>query len=152
MFNKQPTEIDKGTIHVKDIKQLEQELLDQGTVNTYSTDLTPHELYLLRQNGQEPVGFVVGVIVYSMGLRGIVRSFMRAFTRGEMIDFSHLNEVARDIAIKRMQTKANTLGASGVVGVHLSTREYADFIEVIATGTAVKQTSQPSTKEVVVGV
>jgi uncharacterized protein YbjQ (UPF0145 family) len=152
MFNKQPAEVDKIVIHVKDIKQLEQEL-SQESSNIYSTDLTPHELYLLRQNGQEPVGFVVGVIVYSMGLRGIVRSFMRAFTRGEMSDFSHLNEVARDIAIKRMQTKASTLGASGVVGVHLQTREYADFIEVIATGTAVKPTTLPPlTKEVVVGV
>jgi uncharacterized protein YbjQ (UPF0145 family) len=137
-------------VHVHTIEDLEAELT-QRTVNPFTTHLDAHQLYLLRQGGFEPIGIPVGVIVYSMGMQGVVRSFVRAFKRGEMSDFSHFNQIAREVAIARMQKDAATMAADGVVGVKVDTKEYVDFIEVVAMGTAVKRVSDPVTREVVVG-
>ncbi len=150
MFGNNSPSKSEQKVTVRGIESLEEELRTTSS-KSFATDLSPHDLYLLHQNGYEPLGYVVGVIVYSMGLRGLLRSVTRAFQRGEMGDFSRLNEIARDIAIERMQKKAEAFGATGVVGVHLNSREYADFIEVVATGTAVKRVSAPKSIEVVLG-
>ena len=41
---------------------------------------------------------VVSVMLFIMGLRGVCRSFFQALKRGEMVDFSRLNEDARLLA------------------------------------------------------
>ena len=82
----------------------------------FTTTLSAQQIYLLRSCGYRPLQVVVGTIVYSMGLRGVLRSVMRAFVRGEMADFSHLQRVARDLAISRMRERAREVGADGVVG------------------------------------
>lgn len=103
-----------------------------------STTLTPHELYLLQRMGYRPVQVVFGNVVYSMGVGGFIRTVLRALKRGELTDFSRLNKDARLLARNRMIQEAKTLGAEMVVGVKFDTREYADFIEVVAIGTAVR--------------
>lgn len=135
-------------LNVFSVTDLEQEL--SGSRTAFTTTFDAHQVYLLRQSGFQPLRIVVGVIVYSMGIKGVMRSFLRAFNRGEMHDFSHLNQIAREIAIKRMNDEADLLGADGVIGAVLENREYADFIEVVATGTAVKKISEPIKQEVVV--
>ena len=117
-----------------------------------SSTLTPHELYLLQQSGYEPIQVVFGNVVYSMGLRGLFRSFTQALYRGEMVDYSKLNEEARLLARNRMLAEATDLGADAVVGVEIHIRELYDFMEINATGTAVKRVSDPIKKEPVVSV
>lgn len=140
----QPTE---ENIKFKDENELEQEIatFDPAQSPT-STTLSPHDLYLLLQCNKEPIQVVFGNVVYSMGVRGLLRSVFRALTRGEMVDFSRLNRDARELARNRMVESAKRMGATDVVGVKIEVREYADFMEVVATGTAVKPTN--NTKEI----
>jgi len=107
----------------------------------FSSTLTPNELYLLRKSGFEPIQVVFGNVVFSMGLRGVFRSFIQALKRGEMVDFSRLNEDARVLARNRMLKEAAEIKADGVVSVSFDIREYADFMEVVAIGTAVRKTT-----------
>jgi uncharacterized protein YbjQ (UPF0145 family) len=107
-----------------------------------SATLTPHEIYLMKQAGYEPVQIVFGNVVYSMGVAGLFRTIVRAFTRGEMYDFTRLNKDARQLARNRLLAEAHELGADHVFGVVFDTKEYADFIEIIATGTACKKVSE----------
>ncbi len=125
---------------VIDLEQLEQELKNIN-FSTYPKGMTlnPQELYLLQQAGYEPINVVFGSIVYSMGLQGILKSFRRALKRGEMSDFTKINQDARELARNRMLEKAMSLGATHVVSVGLHVNEWADFVEIVATGTAVKR-------------
>lgn len=126
----------------KDIKEL-----------PFTCTLTPQEIYILGKSGYEPMQVVIGTIVYSMGLKGLLRTFMRAFQRGEMADFSHLQRTARELAIARMRGKAASIGSDGVVNTTIYFNEYADFIEVVVTGTAVRKLISPiqGDAEIVVG-
>jgi uncharacterized protein YbjQ (UPF0145 family) len=135
------------------VEELEEELksFDYST-SPRSATLTPHEIYLLKQAGYEPVQIVFGNVVYSMGIAGLFRTVMRAFTRGEMFDFTRLNKDARHLARNRLLTEAQSLGATDVFGVFFDTKEYADFIEIIATGTAVKKVASLTTTPIAVGV
>jgi uncharacterized protein YbjQ (UPF0145 family) len=135
-------------------EELEKELTDfDYALSPHSATLSPHEVYLLKQAGYEPVQVVFGNVVYSMGITGLLRTVWRAFTRGEMYDFTRLNKDARQLARNRLLEEARMLGATDVFGVVLDTREYADFMEVIATGTAVKKVREGDfSKQIAVGV
>lgn len=133
---------EKITFHTTDELEKEIEHFDAKS-SPGSTTLTPHELYLLKQIGMEAVQVVFGNVVYSMGVRGLLRTVWRALSRGEMVDFSRLNKDARLLARNRMVDEAKKLGATLVVGVRIDTREYADFMEVVATGTACRKIDKP---------
>ncbi len=107
-----------------------------------STTLSGNELYLLLQSGYEPLQIVFGNVVYSMGLRGVVQSFTRALRQGEMPAYTRMNNDARVLALKRLNEKGKALGGDMVMGVIFEIRTYADFEEVIATGTAVRRVKQ----------
>jgi len=127
---------------ISEVGSLEAEAADgKNNATVFSTTLSAHELYLLNQSGLEPVRVVVGNIVYSVGVRGIINTVKRALVRGEMPDFTHLNQLARELAIKRLHDEAQSVGATGVVGVQLENVQYGDFIEVTATGTAVRKSA-----------
>jgi uncharacterized protein YbjQ (UPF0145 family) len=129
-------------VAVRSVDDLDRELAadeDDLPAAPFTADLGPNDLYLLARLGYEPVQVVFGTIVYSMGLRGVMRTLLRAFTRGEMADFSHLQRVARQLAIARCRERARAIGAAGVVSIGIQSIQYADFLEVIATGTAVRR-------------
>ena len=139
---------------ISEVGSLESEAFEgKANATVFSTTLSAHELYLLNQSGLEPVRVVVGNIVYSVGVRGIVNTVKRALVRGEMTDFTHLNQLARELAIKRLHDEAQSVGGTGVVGVHLENIQYGDFIEVTATGTAVRKSAAGAAGkvEIVVG-
>jgi uncharacterized protein YbjQ (UPF0145 family) len=117
-----------------------------------TTTMSANELYLIEQAGYEVLQIVYGNVVYSMGIRGIFRSLTRALTRGEMPDFTRMNNDARVIARNRMAQKARELGADKVVSVTIEVQEFADFLEVTTTGTAVKRRADWSRNEVPVAV
>ncbi|GAC1437465.1 MAG: hypothetical protein NVSMB65_11740 [Chloroflexota bacterium] len=134
-------------VAVKDVVALEAEMraFDLAAAPR-STTFAAHDLYLLEQGGYSIVQVVFGNIVYSMGVKGLLRTVGRALRRGEMTDFTRMLNDAREIARNRMLGRAQELGATAVVGVTFETQEFADFLEVTARGTAVvKKGDQPST-------
>src|SRR3954469_4368781 len=92
-----------------------------------SCTLSVQELYLLEKAGYEVCQVVIGNIVYSMGVRGLLKSVQKALVKGEMLDFTHMNKDARNLARNRMLEAAKEVGATHVVNVVYQTQEYADF-------------------------
>ena len=140
-------------VNLQDIRVLETEIQNFPLADSPgSTILTAHELYLLEKAGYEVIQIVFGNIVYSMGLRGLFRSFQRAFMQGEMADFTRMINDARILARNRMLVNAKALGADKVIGIIIDANEYGDFLEVTATGTAVRRVGPMQETDVAVGI
>lgn len=152
MFQSKDAEDKKENVKVQDVEELEREIkaLDLSQAPA-STTLPANELFLLEQGGYQVLQIVYGNVVYSMGIRGVIRSITRALKRGEMPDFTRMNNDARVIARNRMLQRAQELGATLVVGVLIEVQEYADFLEVTATGTAVRKITASKQAQIAVG-
>lgn len=130
----------KTSLRLSNLDVLDKELSAFNLASEpYGTTLTAQELYVLEKAGYEIVNVVIGNIVYSMGIRGMFKSFQRALSRGEMVDFTRMNKDAREIARNRMLKQAKEIGATAVIDITFQTHEYADFIEITAIGTAVRR-------------
>src|SRR6201986_4010331 len=101
----------------------------------FTSDLSVSEYVLLGEAGFEPLGFVVGSSIYHVGLQ-----VGRWSQNQELQVLSQAMYNARELAMSRMQSEAEHLGADGIVGVQLRLQSYVwgqDVLEFIATGTAV---------------
>ena len=108
----------------------------QGGV--FTSDLSVSEYVLLGEAGFEPLGFVVGSSIYHVGMQ-----VGRWSQNQELQVLSQAMYNARELAMSRMQSEADHLGADGIVGVDLRMQMYAwgqEVLEFVATGTAVKAT------------
>ncbi|HEY2238015.1 MAG TPA: heavy metal-binding domain-containing protein [Streptosporangiaceae bacterium] len=106
----------------------------QGGV--FTSDLSVSEYVLLGEAGFEPLGFVVGSSIYHVGMQ-----VGRWSQNQELQVLSQAMYNARELAMSRMQSEADHLGADGIVGVDLRMQMYAwgqEVLEFVATGTAVK--------------
>jgi hypothetical protein len=66
----------------------------------------------------------------------------KSFTRGEISDLTRLVHDAREIAIDRLKSEADQLGAEDVVGVKTYIADLGHgLVEFMAIGTAVKKTA-----------
>jgi uncharacterized protein YbjQ (UPF0145 family) len=102
----------------------------------FTSDLSVSEYVLLGEAGFEPLGFVVGSSIYHVGLQ-----VGRWSQNQELQVLTQAMYNARELAMSRMQSEADHLGADGVVGVELRMQMYAwgqDVLEFVATGTAVR--------------
>ena len=102
----------------------------------FTSDLSVSEYVLLGEAGFEPLGFVVGSSIYHVGLQ-----IGRWNQNQELQVLTQAMYNARELAMSRMQSEADHLGADGIVGVQLKLQMYAwgqDVLEFIATGTAVR--------------
>ncbi len=102
----------------------------------FTSDLSVSEYVLLGEAGFEPLGFVVGSSIYHVGLQ-----VGRWSQNQELQNLTQAMYSARELAMARMRSEADHLGADGIVGVNLRMQMYAwgqDVLEFIATGTAVK--------------
>jgi uncharacterized protein YbjQ (UPF0145 family) len=102
----------------------------------FTSDLSVSEYVLLGEAGFEPLGFVVGSSIYHVGLQ-----VGRWGQNQELQVLTQAMYNARELAMSRMQSEADHLGADGIVGVQLRMQMYAwgqDVLEFIATGTAVR--------------
>ncbi len=102
----------------------------------FTSDLSVSEYALLGEAGFEPLGFVVGSSIYHIGLQ-----VGRWSQNMELQVLTQAMYNARELAMARMRSEADHLGADGVVGVELRMQMYAwgqDVLEFVATGTAVK--------------
>jgi uncharacterized protein YbjQ (UPF0145 family) len=102
----------------------------------FTSDLSVSEYALLGEAGFEPLGFVVGSSIYHVGLQ--------VSRWGQNMELQVLTQAmynARELAMARMRSEADHLGADGIVGVQLRLQMYAwgqEVLEFVATGTAVK--------------
>jgi len=102
----------------------------------FTSDLSVSEYVLLGEAGFEPLGFVVGSSIYHVGMQ-----VGRWSQNQELQVLSQAMYNARELAMSRMQSEADHLGADGIVGVNLRMQMYAwgqEVLEFVATGTAVK--------------
>jgi uncharacterized protein YbjQ (UPF0145 family) len=102
----------------------------------FTSDLSVSEYVLLGEAGFEPLGFVLGSSIYHVGLQ-----VGRWGQNQELQVLTQAMYNARELAMSRMQSEAEHLGADGVVGVQLKMQMYAwgmDVLEFVASGTAVR--------------
>src|SRR5260370_21890580 len=102
----------------------------------FTSDLSVSEYVLLGEAGFEPLGFVVGSSIYHVGLQ-----VGRWNQNQELQVLTQAMYNARELAMARMRSEADHLGADGIVGVQLKMRMYAwgqGCLEFVATGTAVR--------------
>ena len=102
----------------------------------FTSDLSVSEYALLGEAGFEPLGFVVGSSIYHVGLQ-----VGRWAQNMELQVLTQAMYNAREVAMARMRSEADHLGADGIVGVQLRMQMYAwgqEVLEFVATGTAVK--------------
>src|SRR5580704_13945037 len=102
----------------------------------FTSDLSVSEYVLLGEAGFEPLGFVIGSSSYHVGLQ------VGRWNRNQELQvLTQAMYNARELAMSRMRSEADHLGADGIVGVQLKLQMYAwgqDVLEFIATGTAVR--------------
>jgi uncharacterized protein YbjQ (UPF0145 family) len=83
---------------------------------------------------------VMGSCVYHVGRRGPLRTMAQTGRNVELPNFTQALYDARELAMQRMQTEAQQLGAEGIVGVSLSEKSHgwgSHVIEFFALGTAI---------------
>ena len=113
------------------------EMLGQGgQARLFTSDLSVNEFMLVKKAGFEPLGLVVGSSIYHIGYQQSQWN-----QNQEMVVLSQAMYHARDLAMTRMESEADALGADGVVGVRLDVGRYEwgeNLAEFIAIGTAVR--------------
>ena len=112
----------------------------------FQSDLSGQEFWTLLRTGHRPVGMVMGSCVYHVGRRGPVKAISQTGKNVELPNFTQALYDARELAMQRMQTEAQDLGAEGIVGVSLSEKSHgwgSHVIEFFAIGTAIVATDEP---------
>jgi uncharacterized protein YbjQ (UPF0145 family) len=107
----------------------------------FTSDLSVNEFLLVKEAGFHPRGLVFGSSIYHIGLQRRGRTTSR-----ELESLSQAMYTARQLAMSRMESEADVLGADGIVGVRLDVNFYdwgRHSAEFIAIGTAVSA-SDPS--------
>ncbi|MHB8190973.1 MAG: heavy metal-binding domain-containing protein [Ferrimicrobium sp.] len=117
------------------IKRL-QEMRPGQSTSLFTSDLSVNEFLLVREAGFRPLGLVFGSSIYHVGIQ-----VGRWSSNQELEKLTEAMYHARELAMERMQSEAEVLGADGIVGVRLEVefKEFGnDIAEFIAVGTAVK--------------
>ena len=123
-----------GGIPVMARKRLTEQAQDPMAL--FTSDLSPSELGLLRQNGYRARGLVAGSAMYHVG-----QPYASSVGDCEVTVLSQAYDNAMDLAVRRVEQEARLLGAHGVVGVRvgLIRHEWTEqTIEVTVIGTAVE--------------
>jgi uncharacterized protein YbjQ (UPF0145 family) len=111
----------------------------------FQSDLSGQEFWTLLRTGHRPVGMVMGSCVFHVGRRGPLRTIAQTGRNVELPNYTQALYEARELAMQRMQTEAQELGAAGIVGVSLSERSHgwgSHVIEFFALGTAIVSTGE----------
>jgi len=106
----------------------------------FTSDLSGQDFWTLLKSGHRPVGMVMGSCVYHTGRQGVAQTLTRTGQSYEMIGLTQALYDARELAMSRMQDEAETLQASGIVGVQMHENHHewgAHTVEFFAIGTAV---------------
>jgi uncharacterized protein YbjQ (UPF0145 family) len=112
-----------------------------------TSDMTNEELWNMANLGYLPIRLVMGVSVYSLGLKGGILASLKSLGGGEVRGLTEILYEAREKALARIEQDAESFGADEVVGV--KTRVYdlgGGLVEFLAIGTAVKKIPGAKTK------
>lgn len=107
----------------------------------FTSDLSGQDFWTLVQAGYVPLGLVMGTCVYHVAHQGLASKASQIGQNKEMPHFTQAFYEARELAMERMQTEAEELGAEGIVGVQLVEKSHfwgSHVIEFLAIGTAVR--------------
>jgi uncharacterized protein YbjQ (UPF0145 family) len=110
----------------------------------FTSDLSGQAFWTLLRTGHRPVGLVMGSCVYHVAHRGPIKTMGQISSNVELPNFTQGLYSARELAMQRMQTEAQALGARGIVGVDLQEKSHswgAHVIEFFAIGTAIVATT-----------
>ena len=102
----------------------------------FTSDLSVNEFVLTTQSGFHPLGLVMGTCIYHVGIQT-----SRWSVSQELQVLSQAMYHCRELAMARMESEADALGADGVIGVRIRPLNYAfasDVLEFVAVGTAIK--------------
>ena len=87
----------------------------------------------------EALGIVKGQIVQSKNIGRDFMAGMKTIVGGEIVSYTDMIKVARQMATKRMVDEANGLGADAVINIKYGSSAVMNgAAEIIAYGTAVK--------------
>ena len=87
----------------------------------------------------EPLGLVKGTVVQSKNVGKDFMAGMKTLVGGEIVGYTEMLTVARQIATKRMVDEATAMGADAIINIRFgSSAVMQGAAEVIAYGTAVK--------------
>jgi len=115
-------------------------LPDHSVNEPVTSDLTGEELWAMTALGFAPVKLLISASVYSLGVAGGFKAAFKAFTKGEISDLTTLVHDAREVAIGRLKSEADALGAADVVGVKTYIAELGNnLVEFLAIGTAIRK-------------
>lgn len=112
-----------------------------------TSDMTNEEMWNMVNVGFLPVRLVMGVSVYSLGLKGGIFSALQSLGGGEVAGLTEILYEAREKALARIEADAERCGADEVVGVKTHIYDLGGgLIEFMAIGTAVKKIAGVKTK------
>lgn len=118
-----------------------------------TSNLSALDFWLVTDAGYEPLGFVLGNSVMSMGVAGGIATAFKGLQRGELTQLTQLMYASRELALQRMKAEADELGAEAIINVGIEiVHRSEDIMEVIATGTAVRKVGPRSDRPVTLQV
>ena len=121
--------------------------IDAFALKPVTSDMTNEEMWNMVNVGYLPIRLVMGVSVYSLGLKSGIFSMLQSLGGGEVAGLTEILYEAREKALARIEVDAEKCGADEVIGV--KTRIYdlgGGLIEFMAIGTAVKKVAGLKTK------
>ncbi len=114
--------------------------VDAFELKPVTSDMTNEELWNMVNVGYLPIRLVMGVSVYSLGLKGGIFSALKSLAGGEVAGLTEILYEAREQALARIEADAERCGADEVVGVKTHIYDIGGgLIEFLAIGTAVKK-------------
>ncbi|HYB22639.1 MAG TPA: heavy metal-binding domain-containing protein [Solirubrobacteraceae bacterium] len=122
------------------VKHREGQLHRAPSGRPFTSDLSGQDFWTLLRTGHRPVGMVMGSCVYHVAHRGMFQSMAQAGRNVELSNFTQALYDARELAMERMQSEAQEIGAEGIVGVSLEEKSHgwgSHTIEFFAVGTAI---------------
>jgi uncharacterized protein YbjQ (UPF0145 family) len=112
-----------------------------------TSDMTNEEMWNMASLGYMPLRLVMGVSVYSLGLKAGILSALKSLGGGEVGELTELLYEAREKALARIEEDAELYGADEVVGVKTHMYDLGGgLVEFLAIGTAVKKMPGMGTK------
>jgi uncharacterized protein YbjQ (UPF0145 family) len=108
----------------------------------FTSDLSAQDFFRLLAGGGVPVAFVLGTCVYHIAHQSMMQTLRQAGQNQEMLQFTQGVYEARELALVRMQSEAESTGSSGIVGVTVSVLNHVwgeHATEFLATGTAIRR-------------
>ena len=112
-----------------------------------TSDMTNEELWNMVNVGFLPLRLVMGVSVYSLGLKGGIFSALQTLGGGEVAGLTEILYEAREKALARIEADAERCGADEVIGVKTHIYDLGGgLIEFMAIGTAVKRVEGVKTR------